>query len=82
MKAIDEERVPLLFVDVNIEDGKTARIIVYEGEKSEDLALKFALEHSNSHHQLAVVTFPFFLTLIYLLSRFRCHHDRTFEGPP
>jgi len=28
----------LLFVDVNIEDGNTARIIVYEGDKSEDLA--------------------------------------------
>ena len=41
-KTIEEDRVPLLFVDVNIEDGKTARIIVYEGEKSEDLALKFA----------------------------------------
>lgn len=41
-KTIEEDRVPLLFVDVNIEDGKTARIIVYEGEKSEDLAVKFA----------------------------------------
>jgi len=25
-------------VDVNIEEGKTARIVVYEGDKSEDLA--------------------------------------------
>ncbi|EGR33211.1 hypothetical protein IMG5_059240, partial [Ichthyophthirius multifiliis] len=41
-----DERVPLLFVDVNIEDGKTARIVVYEGEKSEDLANKFAKEHN------------------------------------
>jgi len=45
-KTMEEDRVPLLFVDVNIEDGKTARIIVYEGEKSEDLANKFAQEHS------------------------------------
>jgi len=41
-----EDKVPLLFVDVNIEDGKTARIIVYEGDKSEDLATKFAAEHN------------------------------------
>ncbi|KAM3132475.1 hypothetical protein pb186bvf_015434 [Paramecium bursaria] len=39
------ENVPLLFVDVNIEDGKTARITVFDGDKSEDLAKKFALEH-------------------------------------
>ena len=38
--------MPLLFVDVNIEEGKTARIIVYEGEKSEELASKFAAEYS------------------------------------
>jgi len=29
-------------VDVNIEEGKTARIVVYEGEKSEELANRFA----------------------------------------
>jgi len=42
---VEEDKVPLLFVDVNIEDGKTARIVVYEGEKSEDLADKFAREY-------------------------------------
>ena len=39
---LEEDRVPLLFVDVNIEEGKTARIVVYEGDKSESLANKFA----------------------------------------
>ena len=42
---MEEDRVPLLFVDVNIEDGKSARIIVYEGDRSEDLARNFVLEH-------------------------------------
>lgn len=32
------ESVPLLFVDVKIDDAKTARIIVYEGDKSAVLA--------------------------------------------
>lgn len=38
------ERVPLLFVDVNIGPNRTERIIVNEGDRSEDLAEKFALE--------------------------------------
>lgn len=38
------EGVPLLFVDVNIGPGRTERIIVNEGDKSEDLAAKFADE--------------------------------------
>lgn len=32
------ESVPLLFVDVKIDDAKTARIIVYDGDKSNVLA--------------------------------------------
>jgi imidazolonepropionase-like amidohydrolase len=31
---------------VNIEEGKSARIVVFEGDKSEDLAYKFAQEYS------------------------------------
>lgn len=38
--------MPLLFVDVNIEEGKTARIVVYEGDKSDELAEKFSQEYS------------------------------------
>ena len=33
-------------MDVNIEEGKTARIIVFEGDKSDDLAGKFSKEYS------------------------------------
>lgn len=36
----------MLFVDVNIEEGKTARIIVYDGDKSDDLAEKFSQDYS------------------------------------
>ncbi|EAS05400.2 hypothetical protein TTHERM_00697380 (macronuclear) [Tetrahymena thermophila SB210] len=41
-----EEKVPLLFVDVNLGLGRIERIVVYEGDKSEDLANKFALVHN------------------------------------
>lgn len=66
---MEEDRVPLLFVDVNIEDGKTARIIVYEGEKSEDLANKFAQEHSKIFYKnvdfiLIMSVFPKIWTLL------------------
>ena len=44
----DNEKVPLLFVDVNIGPNRTERIIVNEGDKSEDLAEKFAKEFSKN----------------------------------
>ena len=40
------EGVPMLFVDVNIGPNRTERIIVNEGDRSEDLADKFATEFS------------------------------------
>ncbi len=43
----DEDKVPLLFVDVNIEDGKNARIVVYEGDKSDELSRRFSKEYTN-----------------------------------
>jgi len=42
----DDERVPLLFVDVNLGQGRTERIVVYEGDSPEELAQKFSEEHN------------------------------------
>lgn len=44
----DDERIPLLFVDVNITEGRNARIVIYEGDNPEDLAEKFAEQYRNS----------------------------------
>jgi len=44
----DDERVPLLFVDVNLGQGRTERIVVYEGDSPEELAQKFSEEHSKT----------------------------------
>ncbi|CAD8209441.1 unnamed protein product [Paramecium pentaurelia] len=41
-----DERIPLLFVDVNLGPSKTERIVVYEGDQSSDLAARFAHEHN------------------------------------
>ena len=41
----ENERVPLLFVDVNLGQGISERITVYEGDRSEVLAHRFAVEH-------------------------------------
>jgi hypothetical protein len=41
----ENERVPLLFVDVNLGAGRAERIVVYEGDKSDELAARFAEEH-------------------------------------
>jgi len=35
---VKSEIIPLLYVDVNIGGGKTERIIIYEGDKPEELA--------------------------------------------
>jgi len=40
-----QQRVPLLFVDVNLGQGKAERIVVYEGDRSDELAQRFADEH-------------------------------------
>lgn len=37
----------MLFVDVNLGKGKKERIVIYEGDISEDLAEQFAIEHCN-----------------------------------
>jgi len=39
-------RVPLLFVDVNFGTGMAERIVVYDGDTSDGLANKFAIEHN------------------------------------
>ena len=44
---VKSEIIPLLYVDVNIGGGKTERIIIYEGDKPEELAELFARKHSN-----------------------------------
>ena len=40
-----DEPAPLLFVDVNVEEGQTSRIIVREGDTAPKLAASFAREH-------------------------------------
>ena len=56
----DNGRVPLLFVDVNLGQGKGERIVVYEGDKSDVLAAQFAETHGN---------FLFYHFLIYFNSK-------------
>ena len=46
-RPISDKTAPMLFVDVKIEEGKSARIVIYEGDTSISLANKFAKDHSN-----------------------------------
>lgn len=39
---------PLLYVDIALNDEKTHRILVYSGDRPEDLAAEFAEQHSKS----------------------------------
>jgi hypothetical protein len=41
----NNDKVPLLFVDVNLGQGKSERIVIYEGDDSLTLANKFADKH-------------------------------------
>ena len=41
----EEEPIPLLFVDVNLGEGKMDRIVLYEGDQPETIAEEFAKEH-------------------------------------
>lgn len=42
----NEERIPLLFVDVNIGKDKQERITIYKGDNAEDLSREFAGCHN------------------------------------
>lgn len=43
-----ENKIPLLYVDVNLGANRTERIVVYEGDESEELAERFVQEHGYS----------------------------------
>lgn len=43
----DYLKIPLLYIDVNIEEGKKERIIIYDNDKASDLAKEFGEKHSN-----------------------------------
>ena len=42
------DKIPILFVDVNMGGGRVQRIVIYEGDTPEALAEKFALENSKN----------------------------------
>lgn len=41
---------PLLFIDVNLGDGKKPRITLYNGDKPEQVAGRFAKKHSTTYN--------------------------------
>ena len=43
----ESEQAPLLFIDVNIGEGKKPRITLYNGDNPEVVASKFSREHRN-----------------------------------
>jgi hypothetical protein len=40
-----KEKVPLLYIDVNIGPNESERLEVYEGDTAEELSKQFALKH-------------------------------------
>jgi hypothetical protein len=45
----DYLRIPILYIDVNIEEGKKERIIIYDNDKASDLAREFGQKHSKCY---------------------------------
>lgn len=43
------DEIPLLFIDVNIDEFRKSRIIIYEGDKAETVAKEFAQKHSKAN---------------------------------
>jgi len=42
----DHDQIPLLFVDVNLGEGLSDRIVLYDGDQPSTLAQEFATRHS------------------------------------
>jgi hypothetical protein len=40
-----EERMPLIFVEVNLGPARQERIIIYDGDDAQDLAFNFCYKH-------------------------------------
>lgn len=41
----DNGQIPLLFVDVNLGEGQSDRIVLYDGDQPAELANNFAIKH-------------------------------------
>lgn len=50
------ENEPMLYVDVNLGNNGTQRIVVYEGDTAESLAEKFSLEHDIDENMKSKLT--------------------------
>lgn len=48
-QAQQQQRHPLLYVDINLAADKLERIVVYEGDRPEDLARAFIQQHGEKH---------------------------------
>ena len=52
---MQEEQQPLLFVDINLGGSEQERIVVYDGDTADDLAIGFCQEHNldeDTHEKL------------------------------
>ena len=46
LKQYNNNLNPILFVEVNLGENNQKRIVVFEGDKAEDLATQFAIKYS------------------------------------
>ncbi len=53
---MEPDQIPLLFVDVNLGEGMSDRIVLYDGDKPEELARDFAPRHNLDHAMKSKLT--------------------------
>ena len=46
----DDERLPLLYLDVNMGKGRSSRLVFYQGDQPEAVAASFIDENGNGFH--------------------------------
>ena len=69
--SLENNRIPLLYVDVNLGANRTERIVVFEGDESEELAERFVQEHGIFFFFLAKYFFFFkFFFFFYFYFKF------------
>lgn len=59
--SLENNRIPLLYVDVNLGANRTERIVVFEGDESEELAERFVQEHGNDFFFFEIIFFFFLI---------------------
>ena len=77
----EEDQIPLLFVDVNLGEGRSERIVVYEHQSAEELAKKFISDNHLDERLLSKLIYMLNEQISNLLTKIEETKDENEKSP-